>query len=831
MTRQAEKALHRLSKTAFQPIDRAILALGEDPRPPECQRLAGRYDNLYRLRVGPWRLAYAVEDERRVVLILEIAPKQQPERYQLEAEIDETLSAETGEAGSAQSEPKSLSLLRQMIEKSFLPRATEDYVQIFDPSTLEDQKREFADFVKRMSHVTRQGRISLLIHEIIAAKLEQGELQTHRGGSAWYLLHTYLGYEQKVRQNLQQRIEAMAMQDKIFQIIPLVEGAIEDDDDRRSGALRHIPGYILVEMILDDDSWYVVKNTPGVTGFTGSEGKPIPLNTAEVDKILEHITGKPEKLELSDINQEKIRLLITGENSATLGKLHQLLASESDIEIVGIVPSDEGFQTAQEREPDIVLTELTLPISPTPQLPETVPPVTWVIVRDVIDYLASFGLGGGGRGELVPLSKELLASTIYRVYLSRSKTPDVDQHWTGKEKARLFYVTESPEIWESHPVHAWLEPEADIEILGTADNDAAACRQVAELKPDLVLKEFRSPEVAFLRPRSLLIIDGVDYLLANSILAGTRESLAIPFSREALLNGIRRALKLRQVAPEDNERWLRRSSQWLGQGKLGRYLELSLSVVDLANSLSFYERLGLKKVDGNEYPYPWAIVSDGTLHLGLHQQTFVSPTLNYFSTFPLRGQTGVSWRTMLLRILDISLDPVEELGDTYGYLSNQRSMTTGFITPEGQQVILADMRHPIKEYTALDYKIPMRKFMTECHAFGELTLRSQDVSASVAYWKRLGFECLAADESPYPWATVSDGKIRLGLHQTTRFSRPTLSYFRADMPERLEHLHQQGFSFISERKDAQGRRIGALIQSPDGQPILLFTGEIKNCGL
>lgn len=694
LTRQAEKTLHRLSKTAFQPIDRAILALGQDPRPSECQKLVGPYDNLYRLRVGPWRLAYAVEDERSVVLILEIAPKQQPERYQLEAEIDE--------AGIAQSELKSRSLLRQMIEKSFLPGAT----QIFDASSLEDQKREFADFVKRLIRMTRQGRIRLLIHEIIAAKLEPGELQPHRGGSAWYLLHTYLGYEEKTRQNLQQRIEAMALQDKIFRIIPLVERAIEDDE-RHSDAFQLIPGYILVEMVLDDDSWYVVKNTPGVTGFTGSEGAPIPLSADEVDKILEHIAGRPENLEL------------------------------------------------------------------------------------------------------------------------RSETPDVDQRRVRKEKTRLFYVTESPEIWESHPVHAWLEPEADIEILGTADNDATACRQVAELKPDLVLKEFRSPEVAFQSPPSLLIIDGVDYLLANSILAGTRESLTIPFGREALLNGIRRALKLGQAAPEDNDRWLKRSSQWLGQGNLGRYLELSLSVVDLANSLSFYERLGLEKVDGNEQPYPWAIVSDGTLHLGLHQQAFASPTLNYFSTFPLRGQTGVSWRTMLLRMLDINLDPVEEVGDNYGYLSHQRSITTGFTTPEGQPVILADMKHPIKEYAAPDYKIPIRKFMTECHAFGELTLRSQDVSASVAYWKRLGFECLAGAETPYPWATMSDGKIRLGLHQTTRFTQPAISYFRADMPERLEQLHQQGFSFISERKDAQGRRIGALIQSPDGQPILLFTGRIK----
>jgi hypothetical protein len=77
---------------------------------------------------------------------------------------------------------------------------------------------------------------------------------------------------------------------------------------------------------------------------------------------------------------------------------------------------------------------------------------------------------------------------------------------------------------------------------------------------------------------------------------------------------------------------------------------------------------------------------------------------------------------------------------------------------------------------------------------------------------------------------VSDSKIRLGLHQTSKFTRTAISYFRSDMPERLEQLHQQGLEFIFERKDAAGQRIGALVRSPDGQPILLFRGEIRRQG-
>ena len=100
-----------------------------------------------------------------------------------------------------------------------------------------------------------------------------------------------------------------------------------------------------------------------------------------------------------------------------------------------------------------------------------------------------------------------------------------------------------------------------------------------------------------------------------------------------------------------------------------------------------------------------------------------------------------------------------------------------------------------------------------------------NIRLSVAYWQRLGFKRLAGDNKPYPWAIVSDGRVRLGLHQAARFTQPALSYFAPDMPERLEQFRQQGLQLISTHKNAQGLDIGALIHSPDGQPILLFQGN------
>ncbi|SMB88785.1 transcription antitermination protein nusG [Thermanaeromonas toyohensis ToBE] len=105
---------------------------------------------------------------------------------------------------------------------------------------------------------------------------------------AWYVIHTYSGYENKVKANLEKRIESMNMGDKIFRIVVPMEDEIQVKDGKRKIVKRRIyPGYILVEMILTDASWYVVRNTPGVTGFVGAGNKPIPLREEEVKQILE----------------------------------------------------------------------------------------------------------------------------------------------------------------------------------------------------------------------------------------------------------------------------------------------------------------------------------------------------------------------------------------------------------------------------------------------------------------------------------------------------------------------------------------------------------------
>ena len=100
----------------------------------------------------------------------------------------------------------------------------------------------------------------------------------------WYVIHTYSGYENRVKTNLEHRIESMDVKDKIFDVKVPKEDEVEIRDGQRRTVPRKIfPGYILVQMILTDESWYVVRNTPGVTGFVGTGTKPIPLEEEEVN--------------------------------------------------------------------------------------------------------------------------------------------------------------------------------------------------------------------------------------------------------------------------------------------------------------------------------------------------------------------------------------------------------------------------------------------------------------------------------------------------------------------------------------------------------------------
>jgi transcriptional antiterminator NusG len=110
--------------------------------------------------------------------------------------------------------------------------------------------------------------------------------QIGTGERHWYAIHTYAGYENAVARNLKQRIESLGMEDKIFNVIVPMEKKIKVKGSKRTTEEEKIyPGYVLVEMVVTDDSWYVVRNTPRVTGFVGSGVHPVPLDKAEIESL------------------------------------------------------------------------------------------------------------------------------------------------------------------------------------------------------------------------------------------------------------------------------------------------------------------------------------------------------------------------------------------------------------------------------------------------------------------------------------------------------------------------------------------------------------------
>jgi transcriptional antiterminator NusG len=116
----------------------------------------------------------------------------------------------------------------------------------------------------------------------------------------WYVIHTYSGYENKVKQNLLHRIETMEMRDQIFNVIVPTEEEIEiKNGQRRTVQKKVFPGYVLVQMKMNDNSWYVVRNTPGVTSFVGHGNKPTPLEESEVKAILRQMEQEAPKVKVS----------------------------------------------------------------------------------------------------------------------------------------------------------------------------------------------------------------------------------------------------------------------------------------------------------------------------------------------------------------------------------------------------------------------------------------------------------------------------------------------------------------------------------------------------
>ncbi len=158
--------------------------------------------------------------------------------------------------------------------------------------------------------------------------------QTAAQGRRWYVLHTYSGYEENVARNLKQRIESMDMEDKIFNVLIPTEKKIKIKNGKRRVVTEKIfPGYVLVEMVVTDDSWYVVRNTPNVTGFVGSGTTPTPISETEV-KSLQKRMGVEEPKYKIDVNVNTPVRIIDGPFKDFEGKINEIDEARGKVKVL-----------------------------------------------------------------------------------------------------------------------------------------------------------------------------------------------------------------------------------------------------------------------------------------------------------------------------------------------------------------------------------------------------------------------------------------------------------------------------------------------------------------
>ena len=152
----------------------------------------------------------------------------------------------------------------------------------------------------------------------------------------WYVLHTYSGYENKVKDNLRHRVESMGLEDRIFEIqIPTEEVTeIKEGGKRVTTDKKVFPGYVLVRMELDDQSWGVVRNTPGVTGFVGAQGKPSPLSHQEYNKIMKRTSSDAPKRTSSNLQVGQNVKVISGPLAEFDGTISEVSPEAGKIKVM-----------------------------------------------------------------------------------------------------------------------------------------------------------------------------------------------------------------------------------------------------------------------------------------------------------------------------------------------------------------------------------------------------------------------------------------------------------------------------------------------------------------
>ncbi len=173
------------------------------------------------------------------------------------------------------------------------------------------------------------------LRERLAAKraAEMGEA-TETPEGRWYVLHTYSGYENKVKKSIESRVEALDLTDRVFEVVVPTQEEIEIRNGQRHTVQRKtFPGYVLVRMSLDDATWYALRNTPGVTGFVNVNNKPVPLDEAQVQSILKGMAAEAPKVKVSFAMGDTVRI-IDGPFADFRGEIDEINQEKGKIKVL-----------------------------------------------------------------------------------------------------------------------------------------------------------------------------------------------------------------------------------------------------------------------------------------------------------------------------------------------------------------------------------------------------------------------------------------------------------------------------------------------------------------
>jgi catechol 2,3-dioxygenase-like lactoylglutathione lyase family enzyme len=226
--------------------------------------------------------------------------------------------------------------------------------------------------------------------------------------------------------------------------------------------------------------------------------------------------------------------------------------------------------------------------------------------------------------------------------------------------------------------------------------------------------------------------------------------------------------------------------------KLGTYVEISTTVEQNDAAIAFYQQLGYQHAG-------YSVLTDGSINLNLAPPGVPAPMLRYAGS-------------------DIEALVAADIG------VQQTDRGLGiFITPEGLHIMLSpfESRVPMPEGTPTT-----RTPVSRCGTFGEYALPTSDLQASRAFWEKLGFQTLHSADEGEPYAILSDDLIVIGLHQTSDFSEPHITYFAPDMAERIQALQAEGFSLKPFPATEDGTIVNAAMEGPGGERFFLFYGSI-----